>query len=246
MPSIKKFYSISQYPGTTGKYYYKYFFKHYNINATYTPLGCPPKLFNDMIVSLLNDSSTSGISISMPYKNIAIQYCNELSEEAKKYNLCNTIFIESNNVTGYNCDYMGVLGISKEIHPNDSIAILGSGSIGKMFYDHMVNSKYNVKLYSRSIGNWNNRHNKVDVIINCTALGTISDDSPLDYIPISANRVIDLSMKKTELWNQCMSRNIKYIGGLEFYCHQFIDQFKKYTGIIITKDSFELAGQQRT
>lgn len=246
MSCTKKFYSISQFPGTTGKYYYNYFFNYYNINATYTPLGCSPELFDDTISVLLNDKCTSGISISMPYKNIAMQYCNELSEESKKYNLCNTILIEPSKVIGYNCDFAGVLGISKELNTSDSIAILGSGSIGKMFYNHMVNSKYNVKLYSRSVGNWNDRHNKVDIIINCTALGTISDNSPLDYIPISVNKIIDLSLKKTELWKQCMSRNIKYIDGLEFYYHQFIDQFKKYTGINITQDSFKLAGQQRT
>lgn len=237
---MKNYYSISQYPGSTGKHYFTWFFKHYNIDATYTPIGCDPVDFDTKITYLLNSESTSGISISMPYKKSVMKHCNTLDLTAQLYDMCNTLVVNPNQLIGYNCDIAGVKGVTSGLSTDNCITILGNGVIGKMFYSYLYDAKYvHIHLYSRSIGNWNERHADSTVIINCTALGTISENSPLEYIPKSVKLVIDLSMKKSELYNQCVSNGIKYISGIDFYSYQFIDQFKRYTGIVTTKSQFD-------
>ena len=70
-------------------------------------------------------------------------------------------------------------------------------------------------------------------MINCTALGTSTFDSPykLGQIPPDARVVIDLTIKDNELQEQCKIARVKYISGREFYRAQFLKQFEIYTGI---------------
>jgi shikimate 5-dehydrogenase len=240
------YYSISQYPGTTGKYYYSWFFDKHGIDATYVPIGCDPGEFDVVMTDLLNKPDTFGISISMPYKTRVIKYCTTIASSVSDYNSCNTIVVNSSWYTGHNCDLSGVIGVISGVDLNTSISVLGNGAMGKMFYGYLQQSKYtNVKLYSRSMGNWEDRHTSTEIIINCTALGTSSSGSPLNQIPDGVTRVIDLSVNETELSHQCFINSVKYTGGMEFYRYQFIDQFKKYTGITIEPTQFEIAKNQR-
>ena len=243
---MKKYYSLSQYPGTTGQYYYNWFFNEYNIDAYYSPIGCEIDEFNDRILYLLSLPETMGISISMPYKQKSVNYCNNISDDVVTYGICNTIVKQDDLIVAYNCDLAGVRNISSQINKDSTISILGDGAIGKMFYQYLTLHKYHeVTMYSRKHLNWEDRHNDADVIINCTALGTINTQSPLQFIPNSANMIIDLSMKEGKLAKQCFNSNKRYIGGIEFYCYQFLDQFNKYTNFNITKNEFNNATIQR-
>jgi shikimate 5-dehydrogenase len=241
---MKRYYSISQYPGTTGQYYYSWFFKQYSIDATYTPIGCLPDDFDRIVSELLLQPDTSGISVSMPYKSAIIQHCIVTALSVTDYDSCNTVVVTDSGYIGHNCDLAGVVGVTRDIAIDTSISVLGNGAIGKMFYEYLQRSKYtNVKLYSRSIGNWSDRHSNTEVVINCTALGTSSHESPLERIPDGVTKVIDLSVNAAQLSQQCHA--ISYVGGMEFYRYQFIDQFERYTGIAISPEQFEVARKQR-
>lgn len=245
-----KYYSISQFPGTTGQYYYNYFFSRYDIDATYTPLGCQPADFGSTISRLLGESDTAGISVSMPYKSAVLPYCDSIDTAVVEHQSCNTLVVSNDHVHGYNCDYAALQYLldSKILHQLQNVSILGNGAMGKMFHSTLCSSKYHVRqinMYGRSIGNWDLRHNDADVIINCTACGTVSADSPLEYIPDSTSVVVDLSVKPGELCMQARDVGATYFSGLEFYHRQFIDQFRRYTGITLRYDDVVEAGQKR-
>ncbi len=237
-----KYYSISQYPGTTGQYYYSYFFKKYTIDATYTPLGCTTDNFETLMNSLLDDPVTAGISISMPYKRNIIDYVTNRNgnhdQYVTQYALANTVIVNP-TLTTYNCDLQGVIEVTKQLPIDSKISILGNGAMGKMFSDYLCESKYkHVMIYSRSIGNWN----EPDVIINCTSVGTVTRESPLDYIPKLAKTVIDLSVVSGTLES---STQCNYISGLNFYYYQFIEQFYRYTDIRLDYNDVAQAGNER-
>ena len=228
---MKKFISLSQYPGTMGKYFYTEFFKHYNIDATYEPLPC-----HDIDLSIRQsiEQEVSGISISMPFKRTVIPLLNKKHPYVNMYNSCNTIKINKNETTGYNADLAGVEQVCKLIKADDKIIILGAGAIGSMFIKYLEEQYYgNLNICARSLGTWSERFKPADVIINCTAMGTSTPDSPylLGQMPPSTRLVIDLAIKDNELKQQCANYSVKYISGREFYRAQFLKQFEIYTGI---------------
>lgn len=242
-----KYYSVSQYPGTTGQYYYSYFFKKHNIDATYTPLGCTTDNFETLMNSLLDDTDTAGISISMPYKRNIIDYVTKRNgthdQTVTAYELANTVVVNP-TLTTYNCDLQGVMEVTKHLPIDNKIAILGNGAMGKMFSDYLSESKYtNIMIYSRSIGNWNERYNQADAIINCTSVGTVTRESPLEYIPELTTTVIDLSVISGTL--ETLSKHCRYVNGLTFYYYQFIEQFYQYTNIRLEYNDVVQAGNER-
>jgi shikimate dehydrogenase len=228
-----KFISLSQHPGKQGQYYYTEFFKLYKLDAEYTPLAAS----DSNLFSIINDakeSNVSGISISMPFKQKVIKCLDYIDNTAKDYNSCNSILIKDKKLHGYNADIAGVQYASQFIDIRDTISILGKGCMGKMFYTYLIQNKYpNVLSYSRSTLDWSERHIDAEIVINCTALGTVSSDSPLDYISDRTKTVIDLSINPGKLAEQCKEKNVLYVSGQEFYKNQFIKQFYFYTNINI-------------
>jgi shikimate dehydrogenase len=228
---MKKFISLSQYPGKTGEYFYTEFFKHYNIEATYEPRAC-----NDLqaCIDQAIQEQVSGISISMPFKQTAISLLDKKTAYVELYNSCNTIKLKDRELIGYNADFAGVEYIGKNIKQNDRITILGAGAIGSMFIKYLEDDHYgNLNICARNLGTWNERYKPSDVVINCTALGTSTEESPykLGQIPPNVRVIIDLAIKENELKQQCMNYGIKYVSGREFYRAQFLRQFEIYTGI---------------
>ena len=223
---MKTFVSYSSSPGTQGKYFYNKFFSHYKLDNIYIP-----KTATIDTIEIELDSAKKlyqGISISMPFKEVIIQYLDYVDPDVKKYQSCNTIVNKKGKLYGYNTDIKGVEFACEFIKPFYSVAILGNGCMGRMFYQYLLHNKYvSANIFSRSLGNWEQRHNDFDVIINCTALGTVVDTSPLEKVSKRVKVVIDLSVKTNKLTMQ--SKNIMYISGQEFYKRQFIQQFKYYT-----------------
>jgi shikimate 5-dehydrogenase len=239
---MKKYYSISQYPGKTGSYFYNLFFKKYNIDASYVALGCQPEDFPTLFAQLTNDTDTHGISVSMPYKKAVMDYCSNSDRDAVYYDSCNTITLNDTQSTGHNCDLNGVIEMSKLFSVNDTVSILGDGAMGQMFYRYLKDNKYqHINLYSRNKDNWQLRHDDADVVINCTSLGTSIPNSPLEQIPTNCKMIIDLAIKDNELAAQSKQCAIRYIGGMTFYGYQFIKQFEYYSGIKITIEQFNEA-----
>jgi len=228
---MKKFISLSQFPGKTGQYFYTEFFKHYNIDATYEPLACTN--IEKAIIQAVEDG-VSGISVSMPFKQSTISYLNKKHPYVELYNSCNTIKINKGQTHGYNADLAGVEKVAKNILPGDRITILGAGAIGSMFIKYLEDSHYDgLNVCARNLRTWNERYKSADVVINCTALGTSTEESPfkLGQIPPTTRLVIDLAIKDNEFKQQCQNYNIKYVSGREFYRSQFLKQFEIYTGI---------------
>jgi len=227
---MKKYISISQYPGQTGQYFYTEFFKHYNIDAVYEPRAATD--LNRAVEQAILDN-VAGISVSMPFKQAVIEYLEKKDYLVDVYNSCNTINIEQGQLVGYNCDFAGVEYTVEEIAQAEltTISILGNGAMGTMYKDYLTDNNYNPFVFARSNGTWDFRHLITEVIVNTTSFGTAADASPLDYIPAGVKLVIDLAIKPNQLQQQCLNSNVKYIGGAEFYKQQFLRQFEIYTGI---------------
>jgi shikimate dehydrogenase len=236
--------SLSQYPGKQGQYFYTNFFKLYNIDADYTPLGVSRDDFPTRLKEIIA-SGVKGISVSMPFKKSVVEFLDVADTEVVDYNSCNTVIVRNGKLYGHNADLAGVKYAAYKIkYPN--IAILGNGSIGKMFAQFLSREdKCMVNVYSRSLGNWNSRHDDADVIINCTALGTADFSSPMDHIGKNTKMIIDLAITPGAFAKQAKENDIEYLSGQEFYKQQFLKQFWLYTGIDIDPNDYDRIAQAR-
>jgi shikimate dehydrogenase len=234
---MKKYISLSQYPGKTGTYFYNKFFEHYNIDAVYEAKFCD-NIEQSLSRAVCN--GVSGISVSMPFKQTVIPLLTEFDAYIAIYNSCNTITVNGEIIRGHNADIFGVEHVCKSIEPNSKITILGAGAIGSMFIKYLEESSHNLNVCARSLKTWENRFMPADVVINCTALGTSSTESPyqIGQLHPEVKLVIDVAIKDNDFKNQCLAKGIKYISGREFYKAQFLNQFRIYTGIIPDADLY--------
>jgi shikimate dehydrogenase len=225
------FYSISKFPGTTGEYYYNAMFKKLNLPYTYTALGC------DNLVDKIEwlRSNAKGFSVSMPFKKSILDYLDVIDPLVATFSSCNTVMVDRGRMLGYNNDFFGAQYIKSFVGKFDKISILGNGSMAVML-GRVLGT--NATLYARNLGNWDGRYGPADIIINCTACGTITADSPFSILP-PAKMVVDLALGDNQLKQQCTKRDIKYVAGIEFYKHQFLNQFQTYTGVKINTWDFE-------
>lgn len=242
---MRHYISVSKYPGKQGQYFYTEFFKLHNLDADYTPMA----VTRDSLPDILNNARTNGtcgISVSMPFKNAVIEYLDVVDKSVMEYQTCNTIVVNDGKLIGYNADLAGVVYIGSLIHPAEHISILGNGSMGNLFAQYLYNAGYeHVSIYSRSLGNWDDRHIPTDVIINCTAVGTINTDSPMLCLTNKTSLVVDLSVTPGLLETQCAQKHVHYVSGNEFYQRQFLEQYKIYTGINVElSDYADIAGKR--
>jgi shikimate dehydrogenase len=238
---MNKFVSLAQYPGTTGTYYYTRFFEYYGISAEYSAQQC---LDIRAGVESARQSGVSGISVTMPYKQTVIELLDSVTDDVKLYNSCNTIVNNSGVLTGYNSDIAGVAWSLSDVHKSADITVLGSGAMAQQYIKYLLINQYqSVTQISRQQANWNLRNRTCDVLINCTALGTVTSESPVDSV--NSELVIDLSIRPADLATQCLNASVKYLSGAEFYQQQFLKQFEIYTGVTPDTTVYKLFESQR-
>lgn len=239
---MKKYISLSEYPGRTGQYFYTKFFEHYGIDAVYEPRGT-----DNLAKSIMHamEENVAGISISMPYKHEVIKFLDSKTSYVDIYQSCNTLIIEDKKITGHNADIAGVEWACKQISNVERITVLGVGAMAEMFIRCLEQQHYGkINIAARKLNTWTNKDLPADVIINATALGTSGPDSPYEKLPDGVSMVIDLAIKPGTLAEQCKTAGIKYLSGIEFYKQQFLAQFEIYTGIAASGELFDEFYQQ--
>jgi shikimate dehydrogenase len=236
---IQLFGSISSYPGSTGTYYYSRFFKYYGINAEYNSFKA--NNLNE-VQNYLANNSYSGFNVSMPFKLQVTKYLDFSSSEVDYYNSCNTIKIQKNELHGFNTDIDGVLKIVSGISQSDYVLVLGNGAMGKMFAKALQFKNIEFKVISPSLNNWDTRHQKCDVLINCTSLGTSIPDSPIDLLN-GIHTVHDLAFNGSNLRKICDS--INYFSGIFLYKEVFLKQFLIHTNISPDLEYFDFLTKVR-
>lgn len=221
---MEQFFRVSCYPDLVNDQYYNAFFKKYNIDASYTSV-----YYNNLEDTLKYISTTgaSGFCVSIPFKNEIINYLDSMESLVLEYDSCNTVLLIDGKMHGYNTDFYGAREVLDAIPNSYRVLILGDGVMGRMIFSMLPYAT----VCSLNLGNWDKRYNTVfDVIINCTTIGSSSEESPFSQLPISAQLVIDLAKRPNLLQSQCLEMNVKYLSGVEFFKYKFIHKFKLYTG----------------
>lgn len=230
------------------------FAKELGIEITYEAIKVEPIHF-DTSVNRLFDEGYAGLNVTLPLKELAFNYADELTEDSNLSGSVNTLWKEDGTIHGDSTDGRGLVRDlqEKKINlKNKEIVILGAGGAAKAIIPSLLredpkrisignrtlakaeeliesyssSSKNKINLFEMS----ENLNFKPDIIVNATSAGIKNENIELPRDLLSKDiYVYDLSysLEDTPFIKLVKSRGIeKYHDGIGMLIHQAALSFK--------------------
>lgn len=227
---------------------YRKLFKEYGIPGFYTYMEAGD--FGD-IFRTAEISGMRGLSITIPFKEDAVDFMSEISPDAAAIGAVNTAVNLCGRFYGFNTDWIGIAEPLKssfknagESIPGRSAVVIGAGGAARAAVYALIVLGFDVTVLNRNekkaaeladafecrSGGLDEIHDLVsDVIINATPVGM--NRSGGSVVPGSAlregMRVFDLvyTPSDTELLKMAEKKGCICISGTEMFVHQAVEQF---------------------
>ena len=229
------------------------FAKELGIEITYEAIKVEPMHF-DSSVNRLFDEGYAGLNVTLPLKELAFNFADELTEDSNLSGSVNTLWKEDGTIHGDSTDGRGLVRDLQERKinlKNKEIVILGAGGSAKAIIPSLlkedpkrisignrtfVKAEKLVESFSSSKNKMNlfemseNLNFKPDIIVNSTSAGIKNEniELPADILSKDAY-VYDLSysLEDTPFIKLVKSRGIeKYHDGIGMLIHQAALSFK--------------------
>lgn len=182
-------------------------FRFYNINAVYVPFEVKPDKLASAIQSL-KTLNIKGINITLPHKEEAVKYLDELSEEVKYIKATNTVKNLDGNLIGYNTDAYGFITGLKQLikNPdNHTYLVIGAGGASRgVLYSLIKEGVKKIYLVNRTVSRAKNivedfkgLKEDIEKIVNVSELSSI--ESYLNDVDVIVNTT-SVGLKKSDPW----------------------------------------------
>ena len=216
------------------------------------------------LISDVKEGYINGVNVTVPFKNTVIPYLDELSDEAKKTQAVNTIYLKDKKVIGHNTDIEGFENAIKKINfdfNNKKIFILGAGGVvPSIIYASMKMGSSEIIVSNRTkdkaekiknifdnikLIDWGEVPN-FDVIINATSLGLNQEDKiNLDFTNIGKNKLfydVIYNPSETHFLKAGKKLGNKYENGKLMFIYQAFSAFKLWHSVepIINNETIRL------
>tara|TARA_B100002019_G_C21264135_1_gene598441 strand:+ start:1360 stop:1989 length:630 start_codon:yes stop_codon:yes gene_type:complete len=169
--------SFAYKAGSTGCLFHNAGFKKHNINAIYKSFSVKNI---EEAVRCMRVLDIKGAGITMPFKTEVIRYIDEVDQEARDINACNTLLNDNGKIKGYNTDVMSALDYLKPLGIKQLI-VLGGGGYAKAVI--RASRKLNIDVKRIVRDNW---HELKDIrnhtVFNCTPVENITLDESNNFI----------------------------------------------------------------
>jgi shikimate dehydrogenase len=208
----------------------------------------------------MRDRNYRGYNVTIPYKCLVVDEVDKLDVVAKEIGAVNTIVNDEGMIVGYNTDAYGVLeslkdhGVKLE-SKQSKVLVLGAGGgaraaghaltkyskeifIANRTFEHGValakDLKKNTHAKAINIDEIADLKDKVDILINCTPVGTM-DENEKPLIPnnwLNGNMVVfDMvyNPKETGLLKEAGKVGATVVYGYEMLVHQGAKAFELWT-----------------
>ena len=220
------------------------------INSFYKPIRVNELDLKDAMIGL-KGLGIQGCGVSMPHKEEAIKYVDEVERNANSIGAINTIINSNGRLIGYNTDYFSAKKIFEELKIEKKNAlILGNGGVAKAVVAAMQTlgivvticgrNKKELDIFSKKFKittiPWEERENfRAEILINCTPIGMnpFPNQMPISKTALLKYEVVaDLvaSPVLTKLIKESRKLDIHNIPGYMFVLYQAVKQFELYTG----------------
>ena len=186
----------------------------------------------------IKELNLSGFNVTIPYKIEIISKLDFISNQAKTINAVNTVKVIEGKLHGFNTD---VIGFTKSIAPllskRRTALVLGNGGSSKAIQFALQKLNINWKVVSRNTDFDYHQINKetidsVEIIINCTPLGTypkIEEYPKLPYNLLNSKHLLyDLvyNPKQTKFLTFGLANNCSIKNGEEMLVLQAEESWK--------------------
>lgn len=194
-----------------------------------------------------------GLNVTLPHKEKVLEFCDELSEEAKITGAVNTLLYKDNRIQGYNTD---ILGFEKSLEKygleGKSVAIIGAGGASKscvvaclrnqakriVIFDIIYEkAKALSEKFGCELGNISEVNlPEYDIVINATPIG-LKGENLFDSIgnppPAEKKRILffDLIYIPTPFVKIAKKYGHYTDNGVDMFVLQGAESFKIWTGI---------------
>jgi len=240
------FVSVSKFPGNFGASLYNAVFKKLGYNAIYKPLKCETiSQFVD-IVRYAKAYSIKGISVSMPFKKVAVNLGTLDDDNVIETGNANTLVFENNKPApmAYNTDYDGFERANLDfLKKANSAIIVGRGavadSIKSVLFKHSIIS---ICFSSREKLKHPLTSGDSDWLINASPVGMdhVKDKiftekflEPFKYVSDVVNK------KETGLIKVAKKLGIPCVNGVSMAYEQLCSQWSHYTATAAPRDVFK-------
>ena len=208
-------------------------------------------------LSQIEEKNISGINVTYPFKELAIEHSIKLSEETKLVKSTNLILLNK-SMTAHNTDFTGFLNTYKFNFNKEpsKLVILGGGGVGKSVCfallklgvkelyiiekDHIKLEKLiedlkkqHEQVYPINLGELTENQHEFDGFLNCSEQGHINTPgNPFDGLKLNSNQwsfdVVYTPAMTTFLKNSEKS-GAKIITGIDLFLFQGIESFIIFT-----------------
>ena len=208
-------------------------------------------------LSQIKEKNISGINVTYPFKELALEHSIKLSEETKLVKSTNLILINE-SMTSYNTDYSGFLNTYKFNFNKEpsKLVVLGGGGVGRSICFSLIKlgvkelyiiekdhikleklikniRKHHDQVYSIKLGDLIENQCEFDGFLNCSEQGHVNTPgNPFDGLKLNSNQwsfdVIYTPAMTTFLKNSENS-GAKIITGIDLFLFQGIESFIIFT-----------------
>ena len=224
-------------------------FRRERVNAVYLPLKTDSL---DDLLRLARELPLSGLSVTMPLKQLVLPHLANVDPLTAKLGACNTIRLGADGkLYGFNTDVAGIIRpLEKRLSIKDRrFLILGAGGAARAAVYGLIEKGGQVALWSRKEASARElakasgatvltrkeiAERDFDVLINATPCGMTGNAHPL---PLENNEwkarvVFDLVYNPldTPLLKAAKARGAHTIQGVEMFAYQGARQFELWTG----------------
>jgi len=226
---------------------HSYWYKKYNIKAKYESIEIEQNEIKE-VIEKIKKKEISGINITLPYKQVIIQYLDKIINDAKETHSVNTVYLDNNgalvgentDVYGLQAAYLNRINLQKKIN---SALILGAGGVAPSIIYALIKSNLKKititnRTYEKSIFlkkkfpfiniiKWEDFYKYLPdfgLIINATSLGMKNSDQFHHSIEIVNEQAtyIDTVYNplETQMIKKFKQKNIKTFNGLDMLIYQ--------------------------
>tara|TARA_A100001388_G_scaffold88434_1_gene63943 strand:- start:33 stop:827 length:795 start_codon:yes stop_codon:yes gene_type:complete len=217
-----------------------------NINAIYEKRKLHRNEIKDLIRDI-KDKKINGINVTVPFKQEVIPYLDELTEQAKKTQSVNTIYLGAKGIIGHNTDIEGFEESLRYVKYNvkdKDVLILGGGGVVPSIILALKNMQaQNIIISNRTrekaenlkkifenikIIDWG-KVPDVDMIINATSIGlNLEDRINLDFSKIKDKFFYDViyNPSETDFLKSAKKFGNSVVNGKMMFIYQALYAFK--------------------
>lgn len=234
-----------------------------NTDALYLPLPGGPF---ESVLELAREAGVRGLSVTMPYKQDALQACRDVSRLARRIGAVNTLVWSQDGWQGHNTDGPAVAQVLAGRVQLDAsrCAILGAGGAARAAVVALADRGASVTVLNRTVPRARALADELgcgagplealaaerfDIVINATPVGmgrTVR--TPVSTAWLKGDEIV-LDMvygpPQTEFLRQARERGCRTVSGLEMFLRQAALQYELWTGLHVPAEVMRTAAESR-